>query len=192
MRRSDAGKLLKHNRYLTISERVVFLLLLEGADNLTCDLPAKMAPNSRVELAQWAGLSSRQVQRVFKHLEGHGWVGLARGNGRGQRTRYVLVPRTPDPDCPTGCELKGDTVSPIRSISKGDTVSGKGRHHVRERETSGSPLQQVKPAIGTREQGSGVVAPPRCDLCSATPIRTDGVGARYCEACAPHLFKESA
>lgn len=192
MRRSDAGKVLKRNRYLSISERLVFLLLLEGADNDTCDLPAKMAPNSRVELADWAGLSPRQVQRVFRHLEGHGWVGLERGSGRGKGTKYRLLPRTPDPECPPGCKFKGDTTSPIAGVPKGDTMSGKGRHGVRERETSLPPLSQVNPGSDTRAAGTGVVPPLRpCDRCDSTD--TQIIGAyRLCRVHAGSTWKEPA
>lgn len=187
MSRYKAGQALKANRYLHLSERVVFLVLLDSAHNITCEIEAKYAPNSREELADWAGLSTRQLQRAVRHLEHHGWLQTERGAGRGQKTRYRLLPRVPDIAC--GCP-KGDTVSPIRTAQKGDTMSEEGGHGVRERETWRSPSEQVKPAIGTRTQGLGVVA-LACDKCESTD--TQIIGAyRLCRTHAGPTWKEPA
>lgn len=145
MNRYEAGKLVRSSAWLRLSERTLMLVLLERAHNKTCEIEAKYAPHSRDELARWAGVSVRQVQRGLQHLERHGWLALERGNGRGKGTRYCLVPRLPDVEC--HCP-KGDTrvqreTRPDPEDQKGDTMSGKGRHGVLKRETFESESSHV-------------------------------------------------
>lgn len=190
MKRSEAERILRSTTWTTHTERALLWLLLSRSDNFTCEIEAKYAPHSRDELARWAGLSVRQLQRIMPHLERHGWLDVTRGNGRGKGSKYRLVPREPD----MACECpKGDNVSPIRRVIKGDTMSGKGRHGVRQRETSRTESPQVETRFQAREartEEGGVLT--GCDRCSSTPARIDNGGNRFCASCAPHLFKESA
>lgn len=184
MRRGETAKLIRQvgtGGSLKPSDRAVLLTLLERSHNETGEIEAKYAPHSRDELARWAGLSTRQVQRAMGHLEAHGWLKVERGNGRGKGSRYCLVPRVPDMVC--GCR-KGDTVTPIGEAVKGDTMSAKGRHGVRERETSETESSQVDTAFQARtarteEEGvcsvfadgtcSGAATFLSCQLCPKSP-----------------------
>ena len=126
MNKNEADKLVRGCRYLTPGQRLVFLTLLGRVDYATCELPERFTP-TLAELAGWTGLAEKSVKRSLAHLDAHGWVGREVGRGRGHKSRYELLPRTPDPQC--GCRpVKGDKMTPFTEGRKG-VIGGEKRGH---------------------------------------------------------------
>jgi hypothetical protein len=95
------------------SERLVFFVLLERANNDDCAVPDFMTP-SLVQLADDTGLSKKTVRAGLNHLESHGWVHRARSaGGRGHKTGYRL-----DHGCECDCP-KQEPQSPFSSEKQG-------------------------------------------------------------------------
>ena len=106
VKRSEAGRLLDDGGYLTSTERAVYSILLEKADNGDCSIPARFTPKVR-ELARRSGVTERTVRRVLVHLDHHGWVSYVHGQGRGRKGAYQVAPRQPDSRCT--CSKRGRT-----------------------------------------------------------------------------------
>lgn len=191
MRRGQAGLLVKRCDYLSASDKAVFLALLETADNATCLVPDKMAPTLDT-LTRWTSLSRRTVQRATAHLELHGWAAVTRGQGRGIRSRYALVPREPDLSC--SCE-KVSRRHPL-PIRKGVTEDEKRCHERPEKVSRGPESPQVNTGIARREKegpgrGRVVVLLRTCDRCDST--ETQLIGAyRLCREHAGPRWKDES
>lgn len=78
MTRNAAERLVEQSP-LKPGERAVMHALLRRADNRTCEIPDRFAPERQGVLARWAGLSERQTRRVLRHLELHGWLSVESG-----------------------------------------------------------------------------------------------------------------
>jgi hypothetical protein len=102
MRRGEAWKPLRERGgWMQMSERVVFYVLLERADNADCTVPAFMTP-SLAQLAEDCSCSKASVATALRHLEHHGWVERNRSKGgRGHKTAYRLSDGFP---CGPGCD----------------------------------------------------------------------------------------
>jgi hypothetical protein len=98
VKRWEAGLAMKRCGYLQPSERLVFLTLLEHADNSDCAIPERMTP-TLAQLGDWTALDRRTVQRSIQHLDQHKWLAREPGRGRGHRSGYRLVPVDPDGEC---------------------------------------------------------------------------------------------
>jgi hypothetical protein len=92
MRRGEAWKALRERgRWMRLSERAVFLALLERSDNDDCSIPAKMTP-SLVQLAESCCCSKSTAALALDHLAWHGWVDRTRTRGgRSHKTTYKLA-----------------------------------------------------------------------------------------------------
>jgi hypothetical protein len=86
--------------WMHLSERAVFLALLERADNEDCSIPPYVTP-SLVQLAEMAGCSKSAAALALGHLEWHGWVERKRSKGgRSRKTAYQLREGFPcGPEC---------------------------------------------------------------------------------------------
>jgi DNA-binding MarR family transcriptional regulator len=135
---------------MRLSERAVFLALLERADNSDCTIPGYMTP-SLVQLAASCCCSKSAVAAALTHLESHGWLTRARGKGgRSHKTAYRL---TEGSECLPGCPKRSTdrTVSeqkrstdrtPKRSKThshnpRSDTVSDEGLSEGEDNEGTG-------------------------------------------------------
>lgn len=210
MRRGEAGRAVKDCAYLTAAEKVVFLSLLEGADNGNCSVPPFTTPTMK-DLADWTSLHRATVYRAVEHLERHGWLSHEAGGGRGRRSKYCLVPRVPDTAC--GCErvARRDPLG-----GNGRTERHKGSHETTQRVALLTPSSQVEPAFVRREAGTGggislpvepgssqlsvetrkfsptdSTALKRCDRCESTATQIIGM-YRLCREHAGQQWKETA
>jgi hypothetical protein len=110
VRRGEAWKPLReHGKWMRLSERAVFLALLERSDNADCAIPAHMTP-SLVQLAEACCCSVSAVKLALDHLDRHGWLIRKRTRGgRGHKTTYQLDHGWP---CPLTCEKRA-TQKPV-------------------------------------------------------------------------------
>lgn len=197
MKRNDAGRIVKRCAYLAPTDKLVFLMLLEGADNTNCTVPDYMTPTTP-ELAVWTSLSLATVKRSIRHLELHGWLQRDPGRGRGRKSTYGLVPREPDACC--GCEKvslralsdesKGVTPEPFMD-TKGVTGDKKRGHLEQEKGSDDLGTPQVSPAIVGRDSREGREQYQRCDRCESTNTQIVGM-YRLCKVHAGAQWKESA
>lgn len=200
MKRGDAVKAIRACDYLTANDKLVFKELLEGAEFDTLHLSERFTP-TRPELARWTSLSESSVKRSVNHLVSHGWLTCETGRGNGRKSRYRLLPGTPDADCT--CQK----VSPrtLSAVPKGSTVTtfpdGKGstetplRVHTEPSKGSQDIANpKVEPDFALREAGKEGIGTPRfCDYHPEAPGLLDPPSGSYrCQRCAPHLWKESA
>lgn len=101
MRRGEAWKPLRERGgWMRLSEKAVFYVLLDRADNADCSIPGWMTP-SLVQLAEACGCSSSTVKLALNHLELHKWLNRdSKPNaGRGHKASYRLDGGQPC-DCP--------------------------------------------------------------------------------------------
>ena len=91
MRRGEAWKALReHGRWMRLSERAVFYVLLERSDNADCSIPAYMTP-SLAQLADACCCSKSTAVLALNHLEHHGWIQREpTAGGRGRKSSYQL------------------------------------------------------------------------------------------------------
>lgn len=137
MRRGEAWKALRdHGGWMRLSERAVFLALLERADNTDCKIPDFMTP-SLEQLAKACCGAKSTVTLALDHLERHAWVTRTRIDrpGRGQKTTYQLH---------HGCQCECSKESDRRTLSrqKGSdrrTAKGSDSHSQTRRSTRVSP-----------------------------------------------------
>jgi DNA-binding MarR family transcriptional regulator len=105
MKRGEAGKHQRtHGRWMRPSERLVFFVLLDRADNSDCTIPAFMTP-SLPQLAEAIGYSPSAAAEALSHLEKHGWLERSRSKGgRGRKSKYRLdAGGACDAASPTAC-----------------------------------------------------------------------------------------
>jgi hypothetical protein len=166
--------------YLTAAERLVFLALLEVANNVDCVVPDNMTPTVPT-LAGWTHLGRTTVKRATNHLASHGWLVCEPGRGRGNRSTYALVPREPDPACQC---LKGPQRTPL-VVAKGSNETPKRVQIEQEKGPTGPEFLQVTTDIARRdsreEKGrgackvfadgtcSGAASFLSCQLCPKSP-----------------------
>lgn len=161
MKRSEAGRLLDTADYLTLSERVVYLILLERSDNDDCKIPPRMAPRIAA-IAHRGGMSTRSVRRALSHLMYHGFLIYSPGRGRGHLGVFTLAPREPphQPDATCQC-LKADSSVPLPVARKGDSSvplpARKGDRSDTEKGTRTLAPSQVKPCVPRRDAVTGGV-----------------------------------
>jgi DNA-binding MarR family transcriptional regulator len=189
VKRSQAGKHLDAATWLTTSDQVVFLKLLERADNATCEMPHWFNPTIP-ELASKVHLGRSTVISAIKHLEHHGWLKVDRGNGRGRRSAYQLMPGDRErldlcgPECPKRVQ-RLDRLSRL----KGPTDDAKGSNRWTERvqriiENRGLTSANPQGIAGTREgvvpEGSHedftqrLAALQSCHFCPSTDTQIIG------------------
>ena len=107
MRRGEAWKPLRERGgWMRLSERAVFLALLERSDNADCSIPAYMTP-SLVVLAETCCCAKSTAAAALDHLERHGWLTRKRSKGgQGHKTAYQLGEGLP---CPPDCSKRSDS-----------------------------------------------------------------------------------
>jgi len=83
---------------LTPGDRLVYREILDCCDYRTGELDPERMPTVE-QLAEWAGLSHRQVTYALKHLERHGWIVRGR-TSRGYIAGVLVLTGEP-------CDCKG-------------------------------------------------------------------------------------
>lgn len=143
MKRSAAERAVGEST-LTRTERLVMFSLLRRSNNDDCSLPAWARPTEK-QLAREVVANERDLRRLLRHLEAHGWLEVPDGQyGRGRppldkqqptksrRSGYVLVPRTPE-RCAPPCSgvrkrdrKRGGQPPAMEAETGGQAPSGKG------------------------------------------------------------------
>jgi hypothetical protein len=134
MNRNEARRIVERNTYLHTAEKAALYDLLLRADNWDCAIPDQYSPKMP-ELARGVALKSRAVQYLLRHLDLHGWLTVKPGRGRGHKSTYVLLPRTPDDAC--RCE---------KAQASAAFGSRKGATNDTKKVQSASALSQVDPS----------------------------------------------
>jgi hypothetical protein len=134
--RNEAKRELRHCGYLHPADRLVFLWLLEHANNGDCEIPEKYAPTIAAT-ATATGLHRRTVHHALAHLGAHGWVAREPHRGRKHRSSYRLMPRAPDPECRCEKVAPRHLLKPADDPEKVASAHGKGGVRYPEKVASG-------------------------------------------------------
>ena len=105
MRRGEAWKHLReYGPWMRVTERAVFLALLERSNNGDCAIPPRFTPGLD-QLAEVVCCSRATVTRALAHLELHGWVKRTRsvGGARCKSTYQLTAGGVCKPGCALGC-----------------------------------------------------------------------------------------
>jgi hypothetical protein len=136
MRRGEAWKPLRERGgWMRLSERAVFLALLERSDNADCSIPVQWAPS----VAQLAGMcccSASTVKLALGHLERHKWlIRDSKPNaGRGHKASYRLADGVLC-DCPPDAKKRADS-RPFYDEKRADSRPSKRADSHRENSRS--------------------------------------------------------
>jgi hypothetical protein len=146
--RNAAGMKVKRCDYLTAAERLVFLALLEVANNVDCKVPDFQTP-SVPKLVRETHLSRTTVKAAIKHLAIHGWIDHESGVGQGRLSKYHLCPGEPNAECGPSC-TKGRRSTPL-AVVKGSKSSTERVEIRQQKGHTASDFAQVNTDIARRD-----------------------------------------